>query len=193
MGIKVHTSGAAIAGKEVSFETGRLSKQASGAVMVRCGETMVLVTAVAEKHGREGIDFFPLTVDYLEMTYAAGKIPGGFYKREGKPTEKEVLTSRFIDRPLRPLFPKNYFNDVQIIATVLSADSENNPDVLAIIGASAALVISDIPFRGPIAGVRIGRIDDQFIINPSWDQLSQSSLDIIVAGSRDALVMVEGG
>ncbi len=154
MGIKVHTSGAAVAGKEVSFETGRLSKQASGAVMVRCGETMVLVTAVAEKHGREGIDFFPLTVDYLEMTYAAGKIPGGFYKREGKPTEKEVLTSRFIDRPIRPLFPDGFKSETQIIATVLSSDGENDADILAINGASAALHLSDIPFNGPVGAVR---------------------------------------
>src|SRR5512143_1429848 len=134
--IMAHTANATVSGKELSFETGRLAKQASGSVLVSCGETVVLVTAVSEKHGREGRDFFPLTVDYLEMTYAAGKIPGGFFKREGRPSEKEVLTSRFIDRPLRPLFPKNFFNDVQIIATVLSADNENNPDILAIIGAS---------------------------------------------------------
>ena len=127
------------------------------------------------------------------MTYAAGKIPGGFFKREGRPSEKEVLTSRFIDRPLRPLFPKNYFNDVQIIATVLSADSENNPDTLAIIGASAALTISDIPFFGPIAGVRVGRINGQLVINPSFESIKESDLEIIVAGSEEAVVMVEGG
>jgi polyribonucleotide nucleotidyltransferase len=180
-------------GRAISIETGKIAKQTSGSVTVQYGDSIVLVTAVASKVPRENASFFPLTVDYQEMNYAAGKIPGGFFKREGRPSEREILTSRFIDRPLRPLFPDGFVNDVQIIATVLSADPENNPDILAIIGASAALTISDIPFRGPIAGVRVGRIDDRFIINPSWDQLSQSSLDIIVAGSRDALVMVEGG
>jgi len=179
-------------GRAISIETGKMAKQTSGSVTVQYGDSIVLVTAVASKIPRENAHFFPLTVDYQEMTYAAGKIPGGFFKREGRPNEREILTSRFIDRPLRPLFPDGFINDVQIIATVLSADPENNPDVLAIIGASAALTISDIPFRGPIAGVRIGRIDDQFIINPSWDQLAQSSLDIIVAGSMEAVVMVEG-
>jgi polyribonucleotide nucleotidyltransferase len=154
---------------------------------------VVLVSAVTSRTPREGRDFFPLTVDYQEMTYAAGKIPGGFFKREGRPSEKEVLTSRFIDRPLRPLFPKNYFNDVQIIATVLSADSENNPDILAIIGASAALEISDIPFYGPIAGTRVGRINGQLTINPSFESMKDSDLEIIVAGSEEAVVMVEGG
>jgi len=180
-------------GRAISIETGKIAKQTSGSVTVQYGDSIVLVTAVASKVPRENASFFPLTVDYQEMTYAAGKIPGGFFKREGRPSEREILTSRFIDRPLRPLFPDGFVNDVQIIATVLSADPENNPDILAIIGASAALTISDIPFRGPIAGVRVGRIDDRFIINPSWEQLAQSSLDIIVAGSRDALVMVEGG
>lgn len=180
-------------GRTLTLETGRLAKQANGAVLVSYGETAVLVTAVTSKTPREGRDFFPLTVDYQEMTYAAGKIPGGFFKREGRPSEKEVLTSRFIDRPLRPLFPKNYFNDVQIIATVLSADSENNPDTLAIIGASAALVISDIPFFGPIAGVRVGRINGQLVINPSFESIKESDLEIIVAGSEEAVVMVEGG
>lgn len=179
-------------GRAISIETGKMAKQTSGSVTVQYGDSIVLVTAVASKVPRENASFFPLTVDYQEMTYAAGKIPGGFFKREGRPSEREILTSRFIDRPLRPLFPEGFVNDVQIIATVLSADPENNPDVLAIIGASAALTISDIPFRGPIAGVRIGRIDDQFILNPSWDQLAHSSLDIIVAGSKDAVVMVEG-
>lgn len=180
-------------GRTLTLETGRLAKQANGAVLASYGETAVLVTAVTSKTPREGRDFFPLTVDYQEMTYAAGKIPGGFFKREGRPSEKEVLTSRFIDRPLRPLFPKNYFNDVQIIATVLSADSENNPDTLAIIGASAALTISDIPFFGPIAGVRVGRINGQLVINPSFESIKESDLEIIVAGSEEAVVMVEGG
>ena len=158
-------------GRTLTLETGRLAKQANGAVLVTYGESVVLVSAVTSRTPREGRDFFPLTVDYQEMTYAAGKIPGGFFKREGRPSEKEVLTSRFIDRPLRPLFPKNYFNDVQIIATVLSADSENNPDILAIIGASAALEISDIPFYGPIAGTRVGRINGQLTINPSFESM----------------------
>jgi len=180
-------------GRTLTLETGRLAKQANGAVLVTYGESAVLVTAVTSRIPREGRDFFPLTVDYQEMTYAAGKIPGGFFKREGRPSEKEVLTSRFIDRPLRPLFPKNYFNDVQIIATVLSADSENNPDILAMIGASAALEISDIPFYGPIAGTRVGRINGQLVINPSFESIKESDLEIIVAGSEDAVVMVEGG
>jgi polyribonucleotide nucleotidyltransferase len=180
-------------GRTLTLETGRMGKQANGAVLATYGDTAVLVSAVTSKKPREGRDFFPLTVDYLEMTYAAGKIPGGFFKREGRPSEKEILTSRFIDRPLRPLFPKNYFNDVQIIATVLSADSENNPDVLAIIGASAALEISDIPFFGPIAGMRVGRINGEFVVNPSAEALKDSDLEIIVAGSEDAVVMVEGG
>jgi len=179
-------------GRAISIETGKMAKQTSGSVTVQYGDSIVLVTAVASKAPRENAAFFPLTVDYHEMTYAAGKIPGGFFKREGRPSEREILISSFIDRPLRPLFPDDFINDVQIIATVLSADPENNPDILAIIGASAALTISDIPFRGPIAGVRIGRADDRFIINPSWYQLPDSSLDLIVAGSREAVVMVEG-
>ncbi|HTY24266.1 MAG TPA: polyribonucleotide nucleotidyltransferase [Desulfomonilaceae bacterium] len=189
----VHTATADIAGKQVTFETGRLSKQASGAVIVNCGETMVLVTAVAEKHGREGIDFFPLTVDYLEMTYAAGKIPGGFYKREGRPTEKEILTARFIDRPIRPLFPEGFQSETQIIATVLSSDGEHDPDILAINGASAALQVSDIPFHGPIGAVRIGRVEGNFVINPSPIEDTYSDLSLVVVGSRNGIVMVEGG
>ncbi len=179
-------------GRTLLIETGKMAKQTSGAVTIQYGESIVLVTAVASKEPKEKISFFPLTVDYQEMTYAAGKIPGGFFKREGRPNEKETLTSRCIDRPLRPLFPKGFTHEVQIIATVLSADPECNPDILAIIGASAALEISDIPFKGPIAGIRVGRIDDQFIINPSVEQLQESTLDIIIAGSRDAVVMVEG-
>ena len=179
-------------GRILSIETGKMAKQATGAVTVQYGESIVLITTVASKEPREKISFFPLTVDYQEMTYAAGKIPGGFFKREGRPNEREILTSRFIDRPLRPLFPDGFTHEVQIIATVLSADPENNPDILAIIGASAALEISDIPFKGPIAGVRVGKVDDQFIVNPSREQLEKSMLDIIVAGSKEAVVMVEG-
>ena len=182
-----------VSGKEITFETGRVAKQASGSVLVQSGETVVLVTAVAEKKGREGIDFFPLTVDYLEMTYAAGKIPGGFFKREGRPTEKEILTARFIDRPIRPLFPDGFTAETQIIATVLSSDGENEPDMMAINGASAALHISEIPFGGPIGAVRIGRVDGNLIINPSSMEDTYSDLNLIVVGSREGIVMVEGG
>jgi polyribonucleotide nucleotidyltransferase len=187
------TTSATIGDQKIVFETGRLAKQASGSVVVRCGETVVLVTAVAEKKGREGIDFFPLTVDYLEMTYAAGKIPGGFFKREGRPTEKEILTCRFIDRPVRPLFPKGFKCETQIIATVLSSDGENDPDIMAINGASAALHISDIPFMGPIGAVRIGRVDGALVVNPSPLEDSYSDLSLIVVASRSGIVMVEGG
>jgi polyribonucleotide nucleotidyltransferase len=180
-------------GRPLSLETGHLAKQASGAVVARYGETVVLVTVVAAKKPREGIDFFPLSCDYQERTYAAGKIPGGFFKREGRPSEREILTCRLIDRPLRPLFPKGFRNDVQIIATVLSADGENDPDVVAISAASAALSISDIPFEGPIAGVRVGRINGELEINPPISRMAESDLDLILAASRDAVVMVEGG
>lgn len=184
---------AEVSGKETIIETGRLAKQASGSVLIQTGETMVLVTAVAEKHGREGIDFFPLTVDYLEMTYAAGKIPGGFFKREGRPTEKEILTARFIDRPIRPLFPKGFTCETQVIATVLSSDGENYPDILAINGASTALHISDIPFEGPIGACRVGRVDGNFIVNPTPLEDTYSDLNLIVVSGRNGLVMVEGG
>ncbi|MGD9817081.1 MAG: polyribonucleotide nucleotidyltransferase [Desulfomonilaceae bacterium] len=189
----VYRSSCEVSSKKIAFETGRVAKQASGSVLVQTGESVVLVTAVAEKQGREGIDFFPLTVDYLEMTYAAGKIPGGFFKREGRPTEKEILTARFIDRPIRPLFPKGFTAETQIIATVLSSDGENEPDMMAINGASAALHISDIPFGGPIGAVRIGRVDGNLIINPSSVEDAYSDLNLIVVGSRDGIVMVEGG
>jgi polyribonucleotide nucleotidyltransferase len=180
-------------GRDFIFETGAVAKQADGAVLVTFGESMVLVTATASRTIREGIDFFPLVVDYQEMAYAAGKIPGGFFKREGRPSEKEILTARLIDRPLRPLFPKGFFNEVQIIATVLSADQENDPDVLAICGASTALQISDIPFQGPIAGVRVGKVQGQWVCNPTGSQLAQSDVNLVVAGSREGVVMVEGG
>ncbi len=179
---------------EIKIETGRLARQASGSVLIKQGDTVVLVTAVAAKEEREGIDFLPLVVDYQEMFYAAGRIPGGYFRREiGRPSEKEILTARFIDRPLRPRFPEGYKYETQIIATVLSVDPETDPDVLAITGASAALHVSDIPFDGPIAGIRIGRIDGEYVINPGKSQLMQSELNIIVAGTRDAIVMVEGG
>jgi polyribonucleotide nucleotidyltransferase len=175
------------------FETGKLAKQASGSVIVRYGDSVVLVTACRAASAREGIDFLPLTVDYREYTYASGRIPGGFFKREGKPAEKEVLTSRVIDRPIRPLFPSGWRHETQVIALVLSADSENDTDVLAITGASAALALSEIPFEKTIAGVRVGLVNDQYVVNPTFEQRKQSKLDLVVAGSKDGLVMVEAG
>jgi polyribonucleotide nucleotidyltransferase len=179
--------------KTLSLETGKLAKQAGGSVVVRYGDSVVLVTACRAASAREGIDFLPLTVDYREYTYASGRIPGGFFKREGKPAEKEVLTSRCIDRPIRPLFPTGWRYETQVIALVLSADQENDTDVLAITGASAALAISEIPFEKTIAGVRIGLVDGQYIVNPTFKQRKESKLDIVVAGTRDGLVMVEAG
>ncbi|MBF0485780.1 MAG: polyribonucleotide nucleotidyltransferase [Candidatus Omnitrophica bacterium] len=176
----------------IVIETGKLAKQAGGSALVSCGGTVVLVTACMAKKPREGIDFFPLTVEYQEKTYSAGKIPGGFFKREGRSTEKEILTSRLIDRPLRPLFPEGFLNEVQIVATVLSADNDNDPDVLAITGASAALMISDIPFDGPISAVRVGLVGEEFVINPTYAQRLESSLDYIVAGDAQGVVMIEG-
>jgi len=180
-----------IEGKSLSVEVGRVARQADGAALVRYGDTVVLVTAVASKQPRQGIDFFPLTVDYQERAYAAGKIPGGFFKREGRPHDKETLTARLIDRPLRPLFPKGYRQDVQIISTVLSADQENDPDILAIMGASAALTISPIPFLGPIGAVRVGRIDGKFVLNPTYAQQERTDIDLVVAGTQAAVVMIE--
>ncbi len=182
-----------INGKSLRFETGKLAKQASGAVVVRYGDSVVLVTASRAASPREGIDFLPLTVDYREYTYASGRIPGGFFKREGKPAEKEVLTCRIIDRPIRPLFPSGWRYETQIIALVLSADSENDTDVLAITGASVALSLSEIPFEKTIAGVRVGLVDGQYVINPTFAQRKESKLDLVVAGSKDGLVMVEAG
>ncbi len=182
-----------VAGSDVSFESGKIAKQANGAVMVRKGDTMVLVTAVAARKGREGIDFFPLTVDYQEKTYAAGKIPGGFFKREGRLSDRETLTSRLIDRPLRPLFPKGFTCETQIIATVLSTDNVNDPAILALTGASAALMISEIPFAGPVAAVRVVRVNGEMVVNPTFAETDESDLDVIMACSREAVVMVEGG
>jgi polyribonucleotide nucleotidyltransferase len=180
-------------GRPLSIEVGRMAKQAGGSALVQYGDTVVLVTATAAKEARENIDFFPLTCDYQEKTFAAGKIPGGFFKREGRQSEKEILNSRLIDRPLRPLFPEGFRCETQIVATVLSFDKENDADMPALIGASAALEVSDIPFNGPIAGIRMGRIGGQLVINPMSSQYAESELSLIVAGSRDALVMVEGG
>src|SRR5215471_914079 len=179
--------------RTLRFETGKLAKQADGAVIVRYGDSVVLVTACRAANQREGIDFLPLTVDYREYTYASGRIPGGFFKREGKPAEKEVLTSRVIDRPIRPLFPSGWRYETQIIALVLSADQENDTDVLAITGASAALAVSDIPFGKAIAGVRVGLVDDQYVINPTFEQRKVSKLDLVGAGTKDGIVMVEAG
>ena len=182
-----------IGGKEITIETGRIARQADGAVQVSYGDTVVLVSACSRRQPRDKVDFFPLTVDYRENYYAAGRIPGGFFKREGKPSEKEVLTSRLIDRPIRPLFPSDYRCDTQIIALVLSADGENDPDILGITGASAALMVSDIPFETPIAAVRVGLVGDHLVINPTSRDLKESQLNLIVAGSEEGIVMVEAG
>ncbi|MCI0707744.1 MAG: polyribonucleotide nucleotidyltransferase [Ignavibacteriae bacterium] len=181
-----------LGGKSFSFETGRMAKQADGAVMVRYGDTMVLATVVSAREPKEDQDFFPLQVEYREKTAAAGKIPGGFFKREGRPTEKEILSSRLIDRPIRPMFPKEYMNETQVLVTVYSSDAQHDGDVLGACAASAALMISDIPFDGPIAEVRVGRIDGQFVINPTFADLARSDMDVIVAGTSDSIVMVEG-
>ena len=181
-----------LGGREFSIETGRMAKQAHGSVVVQYGDTMVLVTAVSDFEKPMKQDFFPLMVDYRERTYAAGKIPGGFFKREGRPSEKEILSSRLIDRPIRPLFAEGFFSDTQVIATVISGDQENPGDILGITGASIALSISKIPFLGPIAGVRVGRINGEYILNPTMSQMDESDIEIIVAGSEESIVMVEG-
>ena len=184
---------AAIGHDEITFETGKLAKQADGAVVVRSGDTMVLATAQGRLEAREGADFFPLTVDVEERMYAAGKIPGGFFKREGRPTEKAILTARMIDRPIRPLWPKGFRNEVQVICTTLSADLITPHDILAINGASAALMISPLPFLGPVGAVRIGMIEGQLVVNPSLPDIETSELDLIVVGTKEGLTMVEAG
>ena len=184
---------ARVGSQEILLETGKVAKQAHGSVWVRLGDSIVLVTAVSAAEKKEGIDFFPLTVDYQEKLFAAGRVPGSFFRREGRPTEKETLTSRIVDRSCRPLFAEGYSNETQIIATVISFDQENDTDVLALTGASAALHISDIPFNGPIAGVRVGRVNGEFVANPTLAQRAEADLDVIMAASRDAIVMVEGG
>jgi polyribonucleotide nucleotidyltransferase len=189
----MHTRDISIGGRTISIETGRIAKQADGAVIVRQGDTMVLVTACADANAREGVDFLPLTCDYKENAYASGRIPGGFFKREGKPPEKEVLTSRLIDRPIRPLFPDGWRNETQVIALVISADADNDSDVLAITGASAALALSSIPQSRTLAGVRVGFADGDFIINPTFEQRKRSTLDLVIAGTKDGIVMVEAG
>ncbi|MBE9553414.1 MAG: polyribonucleotide nucleotidyltransferase, partial [Proteobacteria bacterium] len=178
-------------GRTLILESGRIARQADGAVLVTYGGTQVLVTAVAQKTPRVGIDFFPLTVNYQEKTFAAGKIPGGFFKREGRPSEKETLTSRLIDRPIRPLFHKEFRNETQVICTVLAHDLENDPDVVSMIGTSAALTISGIPFLGPIGGARVGYIDGEYVLNPQMDELPSSDMDLLVAGTAEGVLMVE--
>jgi len=189
----IHRQEAVIGGRVMSIETGRVAEQASGAVLVRYGDTVILATVVGSNEPREGIDFFPLTVDVEERMYAAGKIPGGFVKREGRASEHAILACRLADRPLRPLFPKGYRNDVQIVITVLSVDQENDSDILGIVGASAALSVSDIPFSGPVGAVRVGHVDGQLVINPLESQMGQSRLDLAIAGTTDAVMMVEAG
>src|SRR6059036_836300 len=188
------TVSVAVGEQEITFETGKLAKQADGAVVVRAGETMVLATAQGKMEGREGADFFPLTVDVEERMYAAGKIPGGFFKREGRPTERAILTARMIDRPIRPLWPKGYKNEVHVVCTVLSADLVTAHDILCINGASAALMISSLPFLGPVGAVRIGRLDGRLVVNPTLQEAEEeTSLDLIVVGTPDALTMIEAG
>src|SRR5215472_16678294 len=180
-------------GRTLTLETGKIAKQANGAVVVRSGDSVVLVTACMSEEAKPGAGFFPLTVDYREYTYAAGKIPGGFIKREGRPSEKEILTSRLIDRPIRPLFPEGFLNETQVIAMVLSADPEQDPNSLAIVGAAAALAISDIPFPYVLGGVRIGMRNGQYIANPTYTEGRESKLNIVVAGTEEGIVMVEAG
>ena len=189
----VHVVELNIAGRRLRLETGRVAKQADGAIWASYADTVVLATAVASQHAKPGIDFLPLTVDYQEKAYAAGKIPGGYFKREGRPSEKEVLTSRLIDRPLRPLFPEGYYHETQVIASVVSADKTGASDVIGIIAASAALTISSIPFGGPVAAVKVGRVDGQFVVNPDLDVFERSDLHLVVAGTADAVMMVEAG
>src|SRR6266513_137711 len=183
---------AQVGDKQVIIETGKLAKQADGSVTVQLGETIVLVAAVAATKAKPGQDFFPLTVDYREKAAAAGRFPGGYFKREGRPTEKEILTCRLTDRPIRPLFPKGWYNEVQVQTVLLSADGENDPDILSIIGASAALLVSDIPWAGPLGAARIGRVKGQFVANPTHAQMAESDLDLVYVGNATDHVMFEG-
>src|SRR6266567_1463721 len=178
-------------GRPLKLETGKIARQSDGAVLATYGETVVLATVVAAKAAREGVDFLPLTVDYIEKTYAAGRIPGGYFKREGRPTEKETLVSRLIDRPVRPLFAEGWRNETQVIVTTLSHDLENDPDVLAMIAASAALTLSGAPFMGPIGAARVGFINDEYVFNPTLDEMLETQLDLVVAGTQDVVLMVE--
>ena len=188
---KVHKEEIEVNGKKLTLETGKIARQADGAIIAKLGETVVIATAVGAKKVAEGQDYFPLSVNYQEKYYAAGKIPGGYFKREARPTESETLISRLIDRPIRPLFPSGFMNEVQVLPTVLSYDSENQPDVLSIIASSAALSISGLPFMGPIAASRVGYKDGKYLLNPSLEELKESELDLVVAGTKDAVLMVE--
>src|SRR3954470_22595910 len=179
------------AGRKLTLETGRIARQADGAVLATYGDTTVLATVVAAKSPKPGIDFFPLTVNYQEKTFAAGKIPGGFFKREGRPSEKETLVSRLIDRPIRPLFVKGFKHETQVVCTVLSHDLENDPDVVAMVATSAALTLSGVPFMGPIGAARVSFINDEYVLNPQLDEMKDSQLDLVVAGTADAVLMVE--
>src|ERR1051326_8955322 len=189
----LHTVEVDLDGRKITIETGKMAKQANGAVVVRSGDSVVLVTACMSENPKAAAAFFPLTVDYREYTYAAGKIPGGFIKREGLPSEKEVLTSRLLDRPIRPLFPEGFLNETQIIAMVLSADPEQDPNSLAICGAAAALAISDLPFHYVLGGVRVGQRDGRYVANPTYTEGRESKLNIVVAGTEEGIVMVEAG
>ena len=188
---KVFNEEIEVNGKKIVLETGKIARQADGAIIAKCGETVVLATAVGAKKVKEEQDYFPLSVNYQEKYYAAGKIPGGYFKREARPTESETLISRLIDRPIRPLFPDNFLNEIQILPTVISYDGENQPDVLSIIASSAALAISGLPFQGPIAASRVGYINGKYILNPNPKELEESELDLVVAGTKDAVLMVE--
>src|SRR5579859_3194342 len=187
--VAIVTKNVEVAGKRLSIETGRVAEQANGAVILRQGDSVVLSTAVMAKEPREGIDWFPLTCDYEEKLYAAGKIPGAFMRREGRPTEAGIIASRLTDRPLRPLFPDGFRLDVQVVSTVLSVDGENDPTILSINGASTALVISDIPFAGPVGAVRMGLLDGQLVVNPPMSKMADSHLDLVVAGTSDAILI----
>ncbi|MCM2272024.1 MAG: polyribonucleotide nucleotidyltransferase, partial [candidate division Zixibacteria bacterium] len=182
-----------LGGRTMIIETGRMAKQANGAVTVQYADSMVIATVCAQPEPKEGQDFFPLTVEYREKSYAAGKIPGGFFKREGRPSEKEILSARIIDRPIRPLFPEDYYGETQVIVYVISHDQKNDTDILGLIGTSAAIAVSDVPIQKTIAGVRVGRIDGQFVINPTIDTLEDADINITMAGSADSITMVEGG
>ena len=188
---KIHKEEIEINGKKITLETGKIARQADGAIIATCGETMVIATAVGAKNLKDGQDYFPLSVNYQEKYYAAGKIPGGYFKREARPTEAETLISRLIDRPIRPLFPSSFMNEVQLLPTVLSYDGENQPDVLSIIASSAALAISGLPFQGPIAASRVGYKDGKYLLNPSIEELKDSELDLVVAGTKNGVLMVE--
>ncbi|MDB6072433.1 MAG: Polyribonucleotide nucleotidyltransferase, partial [Verrucomicrobiaceae bacterium] len=188
----IHKVTAALGQGTIEIETGKLAKLADGAVTVRLGDTVVIVTAVSATKVKDGQDWFPLSVEYKEKASAAGRLPGGYFKREGRPTEKEILTCRMTDRPLRPLFPKGYLYETQVVALLLSADGENDPDILAINGASAALCVSDIPFAGPVGAVRIGRVDGNFIVNPTQTERLDSDLDLVYVGNATDVIMIEG-